>query len=160
MSSTRFGRGREFQFFRREELRTRWDVGNAKRFIGGFRGDTGAMTGFRKIVTGGAAGGAPGTLSDDQVILHIARMLVSGELIVAMPELFREKGHLNVRTDGDLPLAPAKAAKIVEVGEDPPTFESGHDGAAQAAVLIAAARNAFPFCEECQRLAVERGTIQ
>ena len=53
--------------------------------------------------------------------------------------------------------APApQASGPAEVVEDDPTFENDHDGVAQAAVLLAAARAAFPFCEECaQHAAVQ-----
>jgi len=147
MSSIRFGRGREYQFFRREDIRMRWDLRSAVQFLNEFRGDAMAMSNFRRQVK---ASTAAANISDEQVIQSLARMLVAGEYLVAMPQRQRQMETLDLRA----PAAPAPAPRAsgpAEVVEDDPTFENDHDGVAQAAVLLAAARAAFPFCEECAR---------
>lgn len=143
MSLIRFGRGREYQFLRREDLRMRWDVQSAAQFLNGFRKDAAAMAGLRRQAQ------ATGKVTDEQVVQIIARQLVSGEFVVALPQRQRQMDHLEVETPTAVP-AP-RQARAAERAADEPTFESNHDGAAQAAVLIAAAAGGFPFCEECAR---------
>jgi len=54
---------------------------------------------------------------------------------------------------------PRAAAAAPEAEEEEPTFDSDHDGVAQAAVLLEAARAAFPFCEECARQAAMQARV-
>jgi hypothetical protein len=152
MSSIRFGSGREYQFFRREDVRMRWDLRPAVQFLNGFRGDAVAMTAFRRQL--GVAGIGPSTaaLTDEQVIQSLARMLVAGEFVVAMPQRERQRDTLDLGAPAAAPAAPRERAPTpADVPDDEPTFENDHDGVAQAAVLLAAARAAYPFCEECAR---------
>jgi hypothetical protein len=149
MSSIRFGRGREFQFFRREDIRSRWDLPAAVQFLNGFRGDAVAMSHFRRQV--GELGASTAALTDEQVIQSVARMLVAGELLVVPPQRMRQRETLNLRESAAAVEPAPRRAGPAEVVEDDPTFESDHDGVAQAAVLLAAALAAFPFCEECAR---------
>ena len=146
MSSIRFGRGREYQFFRRDDIRMRWDLRSAVQFLNEFRGDAVAMANFRRQVKASASV----NISDEQVIQSLARMLVAGEYLVALPQRMRQLETLDLRVPAAAPAEP-RASAPAEVVEDDPTFESNHDGVAQAAVLLAAARAAFPFCEECAR---------
>jgi hypothetical protein len=154
MSLIRFGRGREFQFFRREDIRMRWDLRSATQLLSEFRSDPVAMATLRRQAMTTGAGGAQGNLTDEQVIQVIARQMVAGELVVALPQ--RERKMLAVRPPAEA-SAPQEQppARVAERPEDEPTFDSGHDGVAQAAVLIAAAKAAYPFCEECQKHMVE-----
>jgi hypothetical protein len=154
MSLIRFGRGREFQFFRREDIRMRWDLRSATQLLNEFRSDPVAMATFRRQAMTTGAGGTHGNLNDDQVIQVIARQMVAGELVVALPQ--RERKMLTLQPPAEIAAAPEPApARVSERPEEEPTFDSGHDGVAQAAVLIAAAKAAYPFCEECQKHMVE-----
>ena len=154
MNGIRFGRGQGYQFFRQEEVRRNWDLRSATHFLDGFRADAVAMSHFRrqikKEITAGAA-----SLSDEQIVQSLARMLVSGEFMVAMPERLQHRDPIDLGKPEPAPSQP-KPGKPVEVVEDEPTFQGGHDGVAQAAVLIAAARGGFPFCEECARHAAQQ----
>ena len=153
MSGIRFGRGQEYVFFRREEVKGQWDLPGAIRFLDRFRSDPHAMSAFRRQLSSGTAVGGP-ALTDDLVIARYARLLVSGEVVVAYPARERWIGHLSVVRPPEAASAPAPApATAREEVEDPPTFEEEHDGVAQAATLIAAARDGAPFCEECARRA-------
>jgi len=105
---------------------------------------------MKKEITASAA-----SLSDEQVIQGLARMLVAGDFMVAMPERLQHRDPLDLGKPEPAPSQP-KPGKAVEVVEDEPTFLGGHDGVAQAAVLIAAARGGFPFCEECARHAAQQ----
>ena len=151
MSSIRFGRGREYQFFRREDIRMRWDLRSAVQFLNEFRGDAVVMANFRRQVKASTSV----NISDEQVIQSLARMLVAGEFLVAMPQRQRQLETLDLAAPAAAP-PPLRASGPAEVAEDDSTFENDHDGVAQAAVLLAAARAAFPFCEECaQHAAME-----
>ncbi len=148
MSSIRFGRGREYQIFRREDLRTRWDLRAAVDFLNGFRGDLTAMAGLRRQ--------APGNATDEQVIQSLARKLVSGELVVALPQRMGAVDLPGANQAAVAPVAPKKTKAAVEEIHDAPTFDNHHDGVAQASALLAAAAAGMPFCEECARLAAQQ----
>ncbi len=150
MSTIRFGRDREYRFFRREDIRARWDENSATAFLNRFRSDALAMAGFRRQIHAGAA-----KLSDDEVIKRVARLLVSGELVVVRPQHERVKDELPPTPPEAPPPPEKKEAAPVEVPEDEPTFAPDNHGELQAAVLITAARTGVAFCEECQRLAEE-----
>jgi hypothetical protein len=158
MSAIRFGRGREYQFFRREDIRMRWDLRSAVQFLNGFRANEVAMSNFRREVAKGISAAA-GSLSDEQVIQSLARMLVAGEFLVALPQRVKHREPIDLRAPAAAPAAPRESTPA-EVVEDDPTFERDHDGVAQAAVLLAAAQAAYPFCEECARHAAMQGTAQ
>lgn len=147
MSSIRFGRGREYQFFRREDIRGRWDLQSAVHFLNGFRADAVVMANLRRqlVATNSAK------LTDEQVIQSVARMLVAGEFVVALPQGMPRRDTLDLGRETVVAPAAKRSSTPAEVRDDDPTFQSGHDGVAQAAVLLAAAREAYPFCEECAR---------
>lgn len=154
MSLIRFGRGREYQFFRREDIRARWDLKAATQFLNGFRSDAVAMAQFRRQAVAAGAGVGPGALSEEQLIQVIARQMVSGELVVVYPQ--RDRQVPTPRPAAAVQEQPApRESRVAEPEEEVATFDSDHDGVAQAAVLIAAAKAAYPFCEECQKHMVE-----
>lgn len=154
MSAIRFGRGQGYQFFRQEDIRRNWDLRTAVQFLNGFRADAVAMANFRRQVKKEITA-SPANLSDEQVIRSLARMMVSGEFMVALPERQHHRDPLELRAPVTAPSAPRESTPV-EVVEDEPTFANDHDGVAQAAVLIEAARGAFPFCAECAKYAAEQ----
>lgn len=115
------------------------------------------MNGFRRQALKTASGPNAGNLSDEQVIQIIARQLVAGELLVALPQRMIQKDHLVPEVIPTTATGP-REAREQEEPEDENTFDSDHDGVTQAAVLIAAAKAAYPFCEECQQRMVEQGS--
>jgi len=147
MSSIRFGRGQEYHFFRREDLRARWELQAAVQFLNGFRGDAVMMSNFRREMPAAT----PANLTDEQVIQSLARSLVAGEYLVALPRRINYRDMLDLGETAPAQSQAPRSSTPAEVVEDEPTFARGHDGVAQAAVLIAAAQAAFPFCEECAR---------
>jgi hypothetical protein len=154
MSLIRFGRGWEYQFFRREDIRTRWDLRSATQLLNEFRSDLSAMATLRQPAMTTGAGAATGTLSDEQVVAVIARQMAAGELVVALP--YRQRRHLTISMPETAAAAQEQPISTTpDRPEEEPTFDPGHDGVAQAAVLIAAAKAAYPFCEECQKHMVE-----
>ncbi len=132
----------------------RWDLKAATQFLNGFRSDAVAMAQFRRQALTAGAGVGPGALSEDQLIQVIARQMVSGELLVVLPQ--RERQVSTPRPAAVQQEAPPpRERKAAEPEEEVDTFDNDHDGVTQAAVLIAAAKAAFPFCQECQKHMVE-----
>lgn len=132
----------------------RWDLKTATQFLNGFRTDAVAMAQFRRHALSAGAGAGPGGLTEEQLIHVIARQMVTGELLVVLPQRDRQVSTPRA------PAAPQEAPpprerKAPEPEEEVATFDSDHDGVAQAAVLIAAAKAAYPFCQECQKHMVE-----
>ncbi len=133
----------------------RWDLKAATQFLNGFRSDAVAMAQFRRQALAAGAGAGPGALSEEQLIQVIARQMVSGELLVVLPQ--RERQVSTPRPAAVQQEAPPpRERKAAEPEEEVDTFDSDHDGVTQAAVLIAAAKAAFPFCQECQKHMVEQ----
>lgn len=154
MSSIRFGRGAYYQFFRREDVRTRWDYHSAVQFLNGFRSDEALMATLRRHALAKGTAFSQSKVSDEQVIQILARLLVSGELLVALPHRERYPDTQLPETPVAAPPAPKEKKEKAPI-VDEPTFEPEHDGVAQAGVLIAAAKAGMPFCEECARAAAE-----
>jgi hypothetical protein len=144
MSTIRFGATHEYQILRREEMRSRWTKENALRFLGRFKNDPTAMAGFRKMV--------PKARNEQGVLDEIARMMVSGQLLVVEQRGLVDHNHLSLKIhQEDAPAAPPQRVAEPEAEEEEATFAAQSDGQAQAATLIAAARSGVPFCEECAR---------
>lgn len=160
MSSIRYGRGHQYHFFRRQEIRSRWDLASATQFLNQFRKDGSALALLRRQVLSSPALGGQGALTDDQVIAALARMLVSGDLVVVPPERGQLLATQGAEAVAETQAPPPPPRTAPEPEEEPPTFDGDHDGVTQAAVLIAAAREAFPFCEECQKAYVEQHQVQ
>lgn len=132
----------------------RWDLKAATQFLNGFRSDAVAMAQFRRQALTAGAGAVPGALSEEQLIQVIARQMVSGELLVVLPQ--RERQVSSPRPAAAQQEAPPpRERRAAEPEEEVDTFDSDHDGVTQAAVLIAAAKAAYPFCQECQKHMVE-----
>ena len=133
----------------------RWDLKAATQFLNGFRGDAVAMAQFRRQALATGAGAGPGALSEEQLIQVIARQMVTGELLVVLPQ--RERQVSIPRAPAAVQEAPPpRERRESQPEEEVDTFDSDHDGVAQAAVLIAAAKAAYPFCQECQKHMVEQ----
>ena len=142
MSSIRFGATHEFQLLRREEVRTRWTLETALPFLKRFRNDSAALAGFRRLVPSQGRG-ITAASTDQQLFQAIAKMMVSGELLIVKPQGLIDHGHLSLKViAAAVREAPPAQRKEPEIVEETNTFDSDHDGVAQAAVLRAAAANA------------------
>ena len=159
MSSIRFGATHEFQLLRREEVRTRWTLETALPFLKRFRNDSAALAGFRRLVPSQGRG-ITAASTDQQLFQAIAKMMVSGELLIVKPQGLIDHGHLSLKViAAAVREAPPAQRKEPEIVEETNTFDSDHDGVAQAAVLRSAAADGVPFCAECARLAAQQGAI-
>jgi hypothetical protein len=144
MSTIRFGATHEYQILRREEVRSRWTKETALRFLGRFKNDPVALAGFRKLV--------PNSRSEQGLLDEVARMMVSGQLLIVEQRGLVDHNHLSLKiTPSEAPAPPPQRASEPEPEEEAPTFAAEHDGQAQAATLVAAASAGVPFCEECAR---------
>lgn len=148
MSTIRFGATHEYQILRREEVRSRWTQETALRFLGRFKNDPTALAGFRKMV--------PQARGEQGVLSEIARMMVSGQLLIVEQRGIVDHNHLSlkIKTEAGPAEPPPRLAEPTQE-EEAATFAAEHDGQAQAATLIAAARSGVPFCEECARAEAE-----
>ncbi len=159
MSSIRFGATHEFQLLRRDEVRTRWTLETALDFLKRFRNDSAAMAGFRRLVPSKTRG-ISAAADDQQLFQAIAKMMASGELLIVRPQGLIDHGHLSLKvTAAAAPEAPPAERKEQEIIEESNTFDSDHDGVAQAAALRTAAADGVPFCAECARYAAEQAAI-
>lgn len=159
MKTIRFGSGREYRFFRKEEMRSHWTHASAQQFLLRFKGDTAGLEVLRSLVPG-LAGSAPnGRLNEEQLLARIAAALVKGEIVVALPNNVTDHRFLDSTTPAAEPV-PQPAPVAEQETEEEDTFETSHDVAAQVQTLIAAAENGTPFCEECERRAHERESQQ
>jgi len=156
MSSIRFGATNEFRILRREQVRTRWTLESALDFLKRFRNDSAALAGFRRLVPP-KGHGITATANDQQLFHIIAKMLVSGELLIVKPHGLIDHGHLSRKVSATaVAEAPPPPAKSPEIVDETNTFDPDHDGVAQAAVLRAAALHGIPFCAECARTHAEQ----
>ncbi len=159
MSSIRFGATHEFQLLRREEVRTRWSLETALDFLKRFRNDNAALAGFRRLVPNNGRG-ISAAANDQQLFQSIAKMMVSGELLIVKPQGLIDHGHLSLKVAAEaVTEAPPSERKEPEIIEETNTFEPDHDGVAQAAVLRQAAAVGVPFCAECALYAAEQAAI-
>jgi len=95
MSVIRFGRGREYQFFRREVVRSRWDLAAAVHRLHGLRRDAAAISLFRG--KDGTLGQATAGRTVERVNQSVTRVLVAGRVLIALRQREGKKGALNLR---------------------------------------------------------------
>jgi hypothetical protein len=128
------------------------DAAHAMQFLSGFKADPVAMAGLRRLLAERDWLHTPARMSDDDVLKTVAALLGRGELVAGV----EWKPRVTAPVEQGAAGAPAGAAPSREPAADEPepnSFGASHDGAAQAAALIAAAEAGVPFCEECERAA-------
>ena len=144
------GPAKEYWLVPREELKTFKRGPAAANFLKRLKPDGHMMSALRQMVKDYLP--ELGRAKDDQILAAVADLLSSGRLVMVIP--YRGASATTdeaIAASQMLPAARGPQARETEHIEDPPTFPSSHDGAAQAAVLREAARLAVPFCEECER---------
>jgi hypothetical protein len=125
------------------------DAERALQFLGQFKSDAAAMADLRRLLGERDWLASPGRLSDDEVLAAVARLLGSGELVAAVEWKPRISAP---QLPDSAPEAPAPSRESSPQQEqESDTFGPGHDGAQQAAALVAASQSGAPFCEECER---------
>jgi len=120
--------------------------------------DAGQLRGY-------ALGLADGTdwsrLDEAQVKQQVATALEDGRLRTGAGALvvLRPMGQVSAPVAAPAPPAPAPSPRAAPVAPPPPvetTFGSDLDVAAQVAVLVQAAQDGVPFCEECAKAAAKQ----
>ena len=116
------------------------------------------MAQFRRQI--GLQGSTSAEVADEQVIERMALMLVSGELLLALPQRQKHRDPLNLREEGPTRRhrAEAEHARGGDGGSN--RRSTANTTVAQAAVLLAAAKAAYPFCEECAKHAALQASVQ
>lgn len=104
-------------------------------------------------------------LDNAQVKRQVAIALENGRLRTGAgaPVLLRPLGRVSVPAAAVAAPAPAPSPRAAPVAPPPPvetTFGSDLDVAAQVAVLVQAARDGVPFCEECAKAAAKRAATE
>jgi hypothetical protein len=118
------------------------------QFLSQFKSDPSAMYDLRRELAESSPGVYPSSLTDDQVLAGIARLLSAGELLIAREEL-RQGGSGGQPISQQAPppnAAPAPSSSPKAPPPESPTFASNTNAAAQAAVLVAAAASGAGFC--------------
>lgn len=129
------------------------DQRSGLQFLGRFRHDSIALARLRTLLQRHKLAADVSTYSAEEVLVEVATLLSAGRLVAGERLRARSGGYSE-----DTTAAPAKAPSAAatpppstsEPEDESPTLPD-NDGAAQAAALKAAAQEAFPFCEECQK---------
>jgi hypothetical protein len=147
------------QFLWKYSVRDFWDESDAAQFLARYKSDPVAMESFRRLLLDRYLPVDASRMSEDELLKHLASMLATGELLVAL-----DRRDIGIGDPGEKPQAPAPQpsdpAPSKKVEEEANTFGPDHDAAAQADALRAAAEAGVPFCEECARAAAAAGSRQ
>jgi hypothetical protein len=143
-----------------EALTARDDEVSARQWLAPAVGDDAALAALRLMTLGLADGTELSRLDDQQLVDHLATAIADGRLRSAgvRPVLRRlVPAPAPAQAPTPAPVTSARrAAPVVPPPAAESTFGSGLDVAAMVAVLVRAAQDGVPFCEECARAAAER----
>jgi hypothetical protein len=113
-----------------------------------FKSDLSAMRDLRALLADSNTGTPNPRLTDDEVLVGIARLLASGELMLVRegPMQGGAATQATTSSQSDTPPASPPPASSKSQAPENPGLPPNTDGAAQAAVLAAAAASGAPFC--------------
>ena len=136
------------------------DTTAAQQWVGRLIGDEVAMARLRQVALAAGAEATPQRCDDQALAERIAAGITAGSLRVCGPaKALALYGLAAARPPAAASPAPSRAApRAAPVAAPPPvetTFGSDLDVAAMAAVLVQAAQDGVPFCEECAKAAAE-----
>ena len=143
----------------------------ARQWIGRFIGDEAKMARLRLQVIATGAEAAPLMLDDHALADRIEAGISSGSMrVCGAASALKLHGLVLVKApaaapsrSSSAPTAAPTAPRAAPVAPPPPvetTFGSDLDVAAQVAVLVQAARDGVPFCEECAKAAAKRAAAE
>jgi hypothetical protein len=137
-----------YHFFLGRQVQAVGDDETARRLLEQFKGDLSAMRDLRALFSESNTGIPNTRLTDDQVVAGIAHLLASGELMLVRegPMQGGSAAQAGTSSQPDAPPASAPATASKSQGPENPSLPPNTDGAAQAAVLAAAAASGAPFC--------------
>ena len=138
------------------------DATAAQQWVGRFVGDDVMMARLRQLALTAGAEVSPQMCDDHAVADRITAGITAGAMRVCGPaKALTLYGLTAVRAPAAAPAPPAPSSappRATPVEAPPPvetTFASDLDVAAMVAVLVQAAQDGVPFCEECARAAAE-----
>jgi hypothetical protein len=138
-----------YHYFWRRQVQPYEEDTVAPRFLDQFRDDPSAMRTLQTLFAESALGRTGERWTDEEIIKGIARLIVSGELMVVREWASHggsaQQGPPPSQQNGDQPSTPPPSARTQQ--QDPPTFPPNCNSAAQAAALKDAASSGVPFCE-------------
>ena len=140
-------------FFWRSNVTSFGDSRATQQFLSPFKGDPAGMNDLRSLLLQSRRVDLS-HLTDDQVVSEVSRLIVSGELVVAMDRRWDSGGSTgNAAAPSTAPPPPAPALSSGGRSAEPEssTFPPDHSGATQAATLAAAAATGAPFCAQCAK---------
>jgi hypothetical protein len=146
MSLRRLGISNYHLFWRRQIQPVGGDEA-AELILAQFRGDPSAMRDLRALLAESGSGLSNRRLTDEQVLAGVGHMLASGELLLVREwPMLGGSGQTEASSQDEAPPAPAPASPSKSQAPENPSLPPNTDGAAQAAVLAAAAESGTPFC--------------
>jgi hypothetical protein len=137
-----------YHLFLGRQVQPAGDDEAARRLLDQFKGDQSAMRDLRALLADSNTGIPNTRLTDDQVVVGIARLLTSGELMLVRegPMQGGSASQPGTSSQPDAPPASPPAAASKSQAPENPSLPPNTDGAAQAAVLAGAAASGAPFC--------------
>jgi hypothetical protein len=146
MSLRRLGISNYHLFWRRQVQPVAGDEA-AQLILAQFRGDPSAMRDLRALLSESGSGLSNRRLTDEQVLAGVGHMLASGDLLLVRDlPMLGGSGQTEAASQDQAPPAPAPASPSKSQAPENPSLPPNTDGAAQAAVLAAAAESGTPFC--------------
>lgn len=134
-----------------------WDRAGALKLLSSFSRDSLALAAFRRLLSANLLNRGFGRARDAQVVEEIARLLVSGDLLVGWEPMPWGAGAAEQKEWREAPVhEPVVVPRTRRVWQgpshvpppvEPPVYAAGHDGAAQAAALVAAAEHGAGWCD-------------
>lgn len=125
------------------------DRSDAKQRLAASIGDDAALARLRRTTLSLADGADLSRLDDHALLDDLAAAVAEGRLRAAGPRP-RLLPFVPEAAPAPAPAAPARARRSAPATPDVPP-EADLDVAAMVAVLVQAARDGVPFCEECER---------
>ena len=145
-----------------ESLVRAGDATAAQQWVGRFVGDEVTMARLRQLALTAGVEASPQRCDDHALVERIKAGITAGSMRVCGPaKALTLYGLATVRAPAAAPAPPAPSSaqpRATPVAAPPPvetTFGSDLDIAAMVAVLVQAAQDGVPFCEECARAAAE-----
>jgi hypothetical protein len=133
---------------RANDAPVRLDFQAARRLLAHPMGDSRLVRGFRELLAAGRADGGVSRMTDVEVLEALASRIAMRQLHVYTRQRVRRRFAIEVEVVDEVlePLAQAPADEPAEEHVDVP---------AQVAVMLQAAHEGVPFCEECEKARLE-----
>jgi hypothetical protein len=128
------------------------DGKSTQQFLARYTIDRHAMIGLRSLLSESQRWIDVSRLTADQVVAEVTRLILAGELGVALRPRVYTIGSSPIPVSGAMAAAPAANPLATSKSQepDPATFSPSLNALAQAAALSAAAASGVAFCAQCK----------